>query len=189
MTVDDVEAAKDFYGRLFGWTFTQATPPGIPALRHRRARRTGRRRHRWTRQPTGTPSGVWNTYVAVDDIDATVASVERREAAWWPRSSWPAKAVGTPPSPIRPAWSQPVAGQATTRRPDDQHPGAWNFSDLHAADPAASKQFYEQVFGWVFGDMGFATMIQVPGYGDHLAATVDPASTRTQATARQDSPT
>lgn len=53
-------------------------------------------------------------------------------------------------------------------------PGAWNFSDLHAANPEASAEFYSKVFGWVFDDLGFATMIRVPGYGDHLAATIDP---------------
>ena len=62
-------------------------------------------------------------------------------------------------------------------------PGAWNFSDLHTADPAAAQGFYEQVFGWVFADLGFATMIQVPGYGDHLAATSDPDIHERQATA------
>ena len=30
------------------------------------------------------------------------------------------------------------------------------------------------MFGWEFTDAGFATMIRVPGYGDHLAATTDP---------------
>jgi hypothetical protein len=30
------------------------------------------------------------------------------------------------------------------------------------------------VFGWAFDDVGFGTMIRRPGYGDHLAATVDP---------------
>ncbi len=53
-------------------------------------------------------------------------------------------------------------------------PGAWNFSDLYTADPAASIAFYVRVFGWVFDDLGFATMIRQPGYGDHLAATSDP---------------
>ncbi|MHA3836907.1 VOC family protein [Terrabacter sp. AAH1] len=53
-------------------------------------------------------------------------------------------------------------------------PGAWNFSDLHTEEPAAAQAFYAGVFGWEFADSGFATMIRVPGYGDHLAATVDP---------------
>jgi predicted enzyme related to lactoylglutathione lyase len=62
-------------------------------------------------------------------------------------------------------------------------PGAWNFSDLHTDDLSAVRGFYEQVFGWVFADLGFATMIQVPGYGDHLAATSDPDIHERQATA------
>ncbi len=53
-------------------------------------------------------------------------------------------------------------------------PGSWNFSDLSAADPEASARFYTEVFGWEFDDLGFATMIRVPGYGDHLASTTDP---------------
>ena len=52
-------------------------------------------------------------------------------------------------------------------------PGAWNFADLHSSD-AASVGFYVDVFGWEFADLGFATLIRCPGYGDHLAATVDP---------------
>ena len=53
-------------------------------------------------------------------------------------------------------------------------PGSWNFSDLHTADAAAAAEFYGPLFNWEFDDIGFATMIRRPGYGDHLAATVDP---------------
>jgi uncharacterized protein len=53
-------------------------------------------------------------------------------------------------------------------------PGAWNFSDLHAADPEASAAFYSEVFGWSVDNLGFAMMIRLPGYGDHLEATADP---------------
>ncbi len=53
-------------------------------------------------------------------------------------------------------------------------PGGWNFSDLHTADPRAAIAFYEEAFGWQVDDLGFATMIRRPGYGDHLEATVDP---------------
>jgi hypothetical protein len=34
--------------------------------------------------------------------------------------------------------------------------------------------FYEEPFGWQIDDLGFATMIRRPGYGDHLEATIDP---------------
>ncbi len=53
-------------------------------------------------------------------------------------------------------------------------PGAWNFSDLHAADPEASAAWYGEVFGWSVDDLGFGQMIRLPGYGDHLADTSDP---------------
>ena len=45
--------------------------------------------------------------------------------------------------------------------------------------------FYAPVFGWRAADMdqGAGTMIQVPGYGDHLAATVDPGIHERQASA------
>jgi len=64
-------------------------------------------------------------------------------------------------------------------------PGAWNFSDLHTPARDAAMAFYTSVFGWRAVDLGpdAGTMIQVPGYGDHLAGTVDPGIYERQATA------
>lgn len=59
--------------------------------------------------------------------------------------------------------------------------GTWNFSDLHTTDPHAAAPFYARVFGWEIDDVGFATLIRRPGYGDHLAATVNPDIRKTQA--------
>ena len=132
--------------------------------------------------PTGDASARWNTYVAVDDIEATIRSVEQNggrlvdpvEQAG--EGGWNATVADPAGVDVR-LWQakQRLGAQVTNT------PGAWNFSDLHAADPEASQRFYEQVFGWVFTDMGFATMIQVSGYGDHLAATVDPGIHERQA--------
>ncbi|MGB3485090.1 MAG: VOC family protein, partial [Mycobacterium sp.] len=63
------------------------------------------------------------------------------------------------------------------RRPGAQLvnvPGTWNFSDLQTADPPAATAFYVPLFGWEFDDVGFATMVRRPGYGNHLEATVHP---------------
>src|ERR1700683_3052878 len=60
-------------------------------------------------------------------------------------------------------------------------PGAWNFSDLHTADPAPAIAFYEKAFGWQTDNLGFATMLRRPGYGDHLETTVDPDIRKRQA--------
>jgi predicted enzyme related to lactoylglutathione lyase len=67
--------------------------------------------------------------------------------------------------------------------------GCWNFSDLHTGDAAAAGGFYSRVFGWEFDDVGFATMIRRPGYGEHLESTIDPDIRRRQASAPPGSPT
>ena len=45
-----------------------------------------------------------------------------------------------------------------------------DFSDLHVTDPTTAIAFYEKAFGWQTDDLGFATLLRRPGYGDHLEA-------------------
>ncbi|MGB8878587.1 MAG: VOC family protein, partial [Solirubrobacteraceae bacterium] len=52
-------------------------------------------------------------------------------------------------------------------------PGTWNFSNLETDRPDTAG-FYADLFGWSIEDLGYATMVRRPGYGDHLEATVDP---------------
>ncbi len=59
-------------------------------------------------------------------------------------------------------------------------PGAWNFSHLHTDEPSVLA-FYATVFGWAHDSALGAGKIRVPGYGDHLAATVDPGIHERQA--------
>jgi uncharacterized protein len=128
--------------------------------------------------------GSWSTYVAVDDADAICAAVE---AAGGRVLAPPADAGegGRAATCADPSGVGFRLWQARRRLGAQvtNAPGSWNFSDLHAADPEAAAAFYGQVFGWVFADLGFATMIQVPGYGDHLAATTDPGIHERQAAA------
>ncbi|MET0837208.1 MAG: VOC family protein [Marmoricola sp.] len=179
--VDHIEAAKDFYGGLFGWTFATATPPGVPP--YVIAQLDGQDVAGLS-AAGGTAAAGWNTYVAVDDIEAAAAEVQAAggrvtsppEVAG--EGGWSAACADPAGVPFRLWQAKRRLGAQLTNTP-----GAWNFSDLHAVDPAGSQGFYERVFGWRFVDMGFATMIQVPGYGDHLAATVDPDIHERQATA------
>jgi uncharacterized protein len=64
----DVEAAAQFYGGLFGWTFEDVMPPGAPG-RYLIAKLGGQ-------DVAGIASGAegtaWNTYIAVNDADAAV---------------------------------------------------------------------------------------------------------------------
>ena len=169
----DLAGAQAFYAGLFGWTFSQATPPEAPVqyfiakLKDQDAAGIG-----------GSSEGAshaWNTYVAVDDADEAVAKLKGAGGKVLQAPS-EAGEGGTSVVCADPLGVQFRLWQAR-RRPGAQvvnTPGAWNFSDLHTNDADTSKTFYSSVFGWQFDDMGFATMIRVPGYGDHLESTIDP---------------
>lgn len=173
----DVEAAARFYGALFGWTFIDTAPES--KVRHLVAQLDGQDAAGIGQPPVTKDSAAhaatWNTYIAVRDIDRAVARVEAAGG----RITVPpsnadeagrtASCVDTGGIPFR-LWQ---AGRRLGAQVANT-PGAWNFSDLHTADPAESIAFYVRVFGWVFDDLGFATMIRQPGYADHLAATSDP---------------
>ncbi|HWI31054.1 MAG TPA: VOC family protein [Microbacterium sp.] len=169
----DPDAAADFYRGLLGWDFHAATPPDAPdtyliaTLDGEDAAAIG-----------GGEDGEWMTYVAVDDADAAAERVT--------------DAGGTVLVPV--ADAGPGGRLAVCADPDgavfrlweaDQRlgaqianvPGAWNFSILRTADPEAALAFYARAFGWtsIGGDPALGdVMIAVPGYGEHLASTVDP---------------
>jgi predicted enzyme related to lactoylglutathione lyase len=184
--VDDLEAAKTFYGGLFGWTFDQATPPGTPVT-YVIAQLDGQDVAGLTgpAEPSGDSGrSTWRTYVAVDDIEAICSAVEGAggQVIDEPADAGPAGRWVNILDPSGVGLGLWQAGHRLGVQITNT-PGAWNFSDLWTDDPGTEQAFYEKVFGWVFLDMGFATMIQVPGYGDHLAATVDPGIHERQATA------
>ena len=173
----DVEAALSFYGGLFGWTFTDATPPGAPQ-RYVVAELDGRDAAGIGEPPAGDGSSRaarWNTYIAVDDADAAAERIgaaggrvlhgpsDAGEGGRWAACADP---LGVP-FRLWQSRGRPGAQAVNT-------PGGWNFSNLLTPDPAASSRFYGVVFGWSVDDVGFASMIRMPGYGDHLQATVDP---------------
>ena len=176
----DTEAALEFYGGLFGWTFADAMPPEAPG--HYFVAQLGGRDVAAIAPPALGQPVAWNTYVAVDSADETAAAVTAAGGTVLagPQDAGPSGryAICADPRGARfrlwQARRQPGAQAAN-------EPGAWNFSDLHTGDPGAAGSFYAPLFGWELGDLGFATMIRRPGYGDHLAATVDPGIHERQA--------
>jgi uncharacterized protein len=171
----DVEEAARFYGVLFDWTFIETEPK----LRYLVTRLEGQDAagigHLSATDNPLVRSPAWNTYISVRDIDEAAARIVAaggritEPASNLAEAALTASCVDTEGIPFRlwQATGRPGAQAANT-------PGAWNFSDLHTADPEAATAFYTRVFGWKFDDLGFATMIRLPGYGDHLAATSDP---------------
>jgi len=170
----DVDAAMAFYGGLFGWTFEDRMPPGAPG-RFAMATLDGL-------DVAGIGSALdeaappaWNTYVTVENADATVGKVE--------------DAGGTlllEPLDVGDAgrmaiFADPEGAAFRVWQPVNHHgaqlvnaPGSWNWSDLETRDIDAAKTFYSAVFGWEYQEVdlgqGPSAMIRVPGYGEHLEA-------------------
>ena len=178
----DLDEAKRFYAGLFDWTFTDAIPAEVPgsyliatiggqdvaaiasadsddeavdvAHLHRRRRR---RRHRQGRREGGRHRH---------------AGARRRRARvdGWRHASIPA----VPSS----GCGRRAAGSA---RNSSTCRARGTSATCRTTDPHAAAQFYSAVFGWEIDDVGFATMVRSPGYGDHLAATVNPDIRKVQA--------
>src|SRR3954452_24145111 len=70
----DVDAAMTFYGGLFRWSYKEVTPAGAPrcALAHGGVLGVAG----VGEASNGAAPSAWNTYFAVEDVDATVAKVE-----------------------------------------------------------------------------------------------------------------
>ena len=170
----DADEAQQFYAGLFGWTFSNAMPAGAPGFYL--IAQLGGQDVGAVASPEPVSTGGWNTYVAVGDVDATTRSAGSAGGT-----------VTSPPRDAGPAgrWAEivDVTGARLRlwqagRRLGAQlvnTPGSWNFSDLHTSDPTAARAFYDPLFGWDADELGGGVaMWRRPGYGDHLASTVDP---------------
>ncbi|MBL9020265.1 MAG: VOC family protein [Myxococcales bacterium] len=165
----DVEGAKRFYGEVFHWRFD-----GEPDYLHITAgdrmiggiRPLGKDEH----QP---PS--WLGYVLVDDVAATVATIEKqRGRVYVPTTVMenvgtfavtadPTGGVFAPWRSARPEENKPDSGQAAVPAT-----GTFCWDELMTTDPAAAGAFYAEVLGWKphAVDMGggmIYTLFQRPG--------------------------
>lgn len=175
----DVEAAVEFYGGIFGWTFQDVMPPDAPG-RYLIAKLDGQ--DVGGMASTQSSAAAWNTYIAVDDADASSAGLL---AAGATLRSAPADAGegGRGAVLTDPEGAEFRIWQAKRRMGSQlaNVPGSWNFSDLHTSDAGAATAFYGSAFGWEVEDLGFGLLIRRPGYGDHLEATIDPGIRERQA--------
>ena len=179
----DLEAGRAFYAELFGWTMTDAAPPDasgsylVATLDGQDVSAIG---------STQAASAGWHTYVAVDNADETAATVTANGGVLLapPTDAGSAGRAATCADPFGAEFRLWRAGTRLGAQRTNS-PGAWNFSNLHAPDREAAMAFYTPLFGWRAADLdlGAGAMLQVPGYGDHLAATVDPGIHERQASA------
>jgi predicted enzyme related to lactoylglutathione lyase len=169
----DLEAARVFYAGLFGWRMTdsQSEAPGSYLIGTIDGQDVA------AVAPTRATAARWNTYVAVDNADATAAAVTANGGTVLapPYDAGSAGRAAICADPLGAEFRVWQAGHLRGAQRANS-PGAWNFSDLYTPDRDAAMAFYTPLFSWRAADLdqGAGTMLQVPGYGDHLAATVDP---------------
>jgi uncharacterized protein len=162
----DLEAARDFYGGLFGWEF-QAWPSG----RYLVASLDGLDVAGIALQPDDEPS--WNTYIQVDSAEWATADalqlggkvlVQPFDVADAGRMS----VIADPMGAVFCMWEPKGHNGAQLVNAA----GSWNWSDLYTPDPSLTEPFYRSLFGWDAAPVQFgeitATMWRRPGYGDAL---------------------
>jgi uncharacterized protein len=158
----DPDAAGQFYGAVTGWKIGERLP--------------GDQDYRMIGRSDGGFAGgvlkltddmrqhgarpIWLGYVGVDDVDATVTVIETKGGkALMPAFDIPqgrialvADPQGNPfyvMKPVPPA-EKPEA-QSDVFSTDAEQRVGWN--ELSTADPAAARQFYGELFGWVSDDL------------------------------------
>ena len=145
----DQEAAKHFYGSLFGWTFVDH--PMGPAGTYTIFQLNGRdsaATYRMGEHESGVPPH-WNLYIAVDDADKAAARAQELGAAV------PAGVFDVGPNGRMSVIIDPT-GAAFCVWQGKQTPGvgvmgennSYVWADLSTGDRPGAKKFYEGMFGW-----------------------------------------
>jgi hypothetical protein len=170
---DDAEAARRFYGGVFGWTFAgSGTVSGDPPAEYYVARLDGADVAGIAPLPGAVepPAPAWYTHVAVDDLAATTQRA-REAGAQILLEDWDASPAGRlavlsdPHGAVFCLWQ----GQTRPGAARVNEHSAWSMSALSSPDPEASIAFYGAVFGWEADpfDMGGgaqAWLLRQPGY-------------------------
>ncbi|MBF6082780.1 VOC family protein [Nocardia cyriacigeorgica] len=151
--VDDVARARRFYADLFGWEITDSPQEAGGYLI---ALRNGRPAAGIGPKPAGMPMpSVWTTSLAAEDADAVAARIGAAGGT-----------VIMPPFDVLDVGrmciaSDPTGGvfgvwQAKAHLGAgiyNEH-GAYCWNELHTGDYRRTQQFYAEVFGWQYTEIG-----------------------------------
>ena len=161
----DPEAALSFYAGLFGWEFSGPGPLGYHVAQQRGRDVAGV----GTQPDPSTPTG-WNTYVAVDSVEAATARAAEAGAGILVE---PTEAL---PAGIFAVLADPTGAGICLWEGRERHgaqlvnePSAWAMSALQTADPERAAAFYSELFGWQpepldMGPGAQGMLMRLPGY-------------------------
>lgn len=161
-------AALDFYGRLFGWEFSEPGPGGYVV-----ARIDGDDVAGIGALPSEGPA-IWGTYVRVASAEDAAAAGRSAGGTLLlgPLDASPAGRVAVLADPTGASFCVWEPGEREGAQRCNE-PNTWLMSSLHSPDPAAASAFYAALFGWQAESMGPITLFRLPGYvGGHAQQTL-----------------
>ncbi len=171
LMTSDVDAAKKFYGELFGWSFKTAEMPGFTyTMIHAREKGVGGMMALDASMPAPPH---WSSYLSVADVDATVARaraaggtihVAPTDIPEVGRFAVVADPTGASLSPFRSSMGD--SPPATPKL------GEFCWESLGTTDLAKAQAFYKDVYGWSVSEGGGMATFGVGAGMDQQVASV-----------------
>lgn len=154
----DLDAAVEFYGKLFGWEVPEQ-PNSAELGGYRRAKKGGADvAGMLPLMQEGQPT-AWSSYVSVADAAATATAVKENGGSVVVEPmdvmGMGHMAVFTDPTGAFFGIWQPGTFAGAERV---NEPGTLAWNELNTRDPEAAKAFYGAVFGWSFEDHDMGEM-------------------------------
>lgn len=150
----DAEAAQKFYGSVLGWTFTDSGQPDIDyRIIHAGPHPVGGLMAITQEMADHGARPTWLGYIAVDDVDTTVAEIQSRggsvqmpamDIPMVGRIAMVADPQGAPFYVMKPSG----VGKSLAFSDDRPRPGHCAWNELLTPDQPASWTFYGDLFGW-----------------------------------------
>ena len=151
LATSDEQAALGFYSQLFGWEDApEALPEGM-GFYHIQTKGGEHVAAISAQQPDEAAQGVpphWNTYLSVDDVDATASQVKNAGGAVVVEPMDVMEAgrmavIQDPTGAIVSLWQAKQSAGATLRG----EPGAIGWQELNTSDPARAGAFFAELLG------------------------------------------
>lgn len=174
LSTTDVAPARAFYGALFGWEFSDEPADdsgGVYVMATLRGHTVaGMMAMSEELAASGMPP-MWNSYVAVDDLEAAVARVTAANGSVLDEPEAAGNAgrfalVADPAGAVFCLWE--ATGHAGAEMVNEAGAVCWN--ELTTPDPAIVAPFYAEVLGWT------ADVTPMPGGGDYTVFHVEGGS-------------
>ena len=162
--VPDVAAAREFYGRVFGWSFAGGDDPQFGGYLTCEAGGGQAAGMGPQQDPSDRPR--WTTYFATADADATAAAVTGNggSVVAGPFDVGPMGRMAIAVDPQGVPFGLWQAGMHLGTTVPGEH-GAPVWTEAHLPDTEAGRDFYGAVFGWSFTPLPDETDYQMFGPG------------------------